>query len=318
MNRTHTLAMVAAITLGAGGAFAQVPMTNGGFETLDLFAAGALANWNNSGDDTECHIRSVGDGETPAALVRTGTYSIQIGPGGAHTFRSYNTDRLDFNTFMYFDPPISWNQGDIVVRAWYAIPASAPLSANGPAGIKLNIKGAGDPNQDNAGFDPWANEPGQTPVITGHTSGQWREYVVRWPARTPAGTGWKDEVESNSPMFFPLPPYPNRCKIVIGRFNGSATAATGTIFWDDLTITQNPPAPTACNGADVATLGGAPVPDGQLTADDIIVYLDAFFANNLAIADLTGLGGAGGPDGQLTPDDLIRFLDLFFQGCAPA
>ncbi|MGH7131163.1 MAG: GC-type dockerin domain-anchored protein [Phycisphaerales bacterium] len=315
MNVTQQIVAMAAVSVFAGVALAQVPMTNGGFETIDLGAAGALANWNNSGDDNECHLRQVGDGQQPPALVRTGTNSIQIGPSGPATFRSYNTDRLDFNTFMYFDPPISWDAGAIVVRAWYAIPASDPLSVNGPTGIRLDIKGAGSGQQNNASFDPWAAEPGTTPVVSGHTSGQWREYMVRWPARTPAGTGWKDEVEANTPMFFTIPPYPNRCKIVIGRFNGSNTAATGTVFWDDVTVSQEPGAPAACNGADVATLGGAPVPDGQLTADDIIVYLGAFFAGNVEIADLTGLGGSGGPDGQITTDDLIEFLDLFFAGC---
>ena len=316
MNATQQIVAMAAVSVFGGSVLAQTPMTNGGFETIDLNAAGALAGWNNSGNDSECHIRSVGDAELPAALVRNGQYSIQIGPSGPATFRSFNTDSLNFTTFLYNDPPISWNDADVVVRAWYAIPASAPISANCPAGIKLNIKGAGDPNQDNATFDPWAQEPNQTPVITGHTSGQWREYVVRWPARTPDGRGWKDEVEGNTPTYFTIPPYPNRVKIVVGRFNGSSTAGTGTIFWDDLTVGQeNPVVPVACNGADVATLGGAPVPDGQLTADDIIVYLGAFFAGNLSIADLTGLGGAGGPDGQISTDDLIEFLDLFFAGC---
>jgi hypothetical protein len=334
-------------------------LANGDFELNSSSSlTGGLTGWTNN-TDTAARKRTLTDSLSPPALVRTGNQSISIGPIPARppggTFFGFTTDTrnlLDPN-FNYYDVALDWWGGDTLEAiAWYAIPASDPLNelppmpwptdvpivnnnfpfppGSAPAMLKLDIKGAGNGNQNNASHDPYEFARSRELrardfLIGGHTNSQWRQYTISWKARTPDRKGWKDVTEDRSAAGeFPLPPadsppgtlgFPNRVKVTFGRFNTTTGDDTGTIFWDSLTYRQFQSGPARCNLADIATVGGTLTPDGLLTADDIIAYIGAFFANNIAVADLVTVGGNRPGDGLITADDLIYFLGQFFSPC---
>ncbi|MDP1661350.1 MAG: GC-type dockerin domain-anchored protein [Phycisphaerales bacterium] len=272
-----------------------------------------------------------------------------------HGYTTDTLDSMPPNfTFLYYDVPVSWQLGDLVWSVWFMIPADQslgepptpnwPVDANpgqdfmwpegfAPASMKIDVKGAGNGFQNNAAYDGWnfgfqRDVRAQASLQWGTTNGIWNQRTITWPARTATLQGWKDQVESNAagnyslpaPGTWPNPPagqtrWPDRAKITFGRFNPTATASGGAIYYDDFTFTQLPAGPAPCGPADVGGQGGVPGADGVLDNNDFIVFIDYFFANN-PLADRGIQGGVAGSDGSWDNNDFIVFIDQFFSGCA--
>ncbi|HYD02031.1 MAG TPA: hypothetical protein VEB22_12455, partial [Phycisphaerales bacterium] len=177
--RTMCAAVVAAAGL-TGAAFGQLgdALTNLSFE-LTWAEAGRPANarpadifgFTNNNDAAVFATNGI---------AHSGERALGIGPVAAQSFHGLTTDTLDAMppnfTFLFFDVPISWEAGDLVWSYWYMVPANEslgepptpnwPVDANpggdfvwpegfAPAAMKIDIKGAGNGNQNNAGFDGW-------------------------------------------------------------------------------------------------------------------------------------------------------------------
>jgi hypothetical protein len=241
----------------AAGAFAAPSLaqtsvfSNTGFEDVNPFSgSGEPMGWHNLSNPGQAIRRVNGDGRTPSVTARSGNACIEVKTPGSSEFRGFTTDTLNFfeTGFPYYDPIIDWNGGDIVVSGYYMIPADQPITGDF-AFIKLNTKLF---FQDYATFDPAGEAPELQ--ITGTTNGQWVRYEVRWDI-----CSMREEVNFNNEFGCNgngtpgsgcfaggLPPYPNRVKITISRFGFGNVPSSGTIFWDDMSLTQLPP--RDCNG----------------------------------------------------------------------
>ncbi len=274
--------LMAASCLGLAATMAcgqtPLPLTNGDMETVDPFAIGGNQplGWHNLSNPSEAVYRRLTDTRTPPAIVRSGERSIMLRavPSTGNppaTFRGWTTDTVNnfHPDFPFFDPVFAWGAGDVVVSGYYAVPASDPLNAEGEVvGIKLNIKLG---NQDYATLDLQSS-----PNITGHTNGQWVYYEVRFTQADIEAQVAANEMNG----FFTTPPYPDHCKIVIGRFadrpNGVTSA--GVIFWDDMSYRQEvgtPPCVVEYNG------------DGSLNPDDLGDFITDYFS----VPHIPGPGG---------------------------
>ncbi|MDX2117257.1 MAG: GC-type dockerin domain-anchored protein [Planctomycetota bacterium] len=282
------LRTLSAFTLAclAAPALAQTPgpLTNSSFEQLNPFSAsGEPVAWHNLSNPLQCIRRTNGDGISPAITARTGTACVEIKAPTAG-FRGWTTDTLDFSTFLFYDPAFTWGGGDIIVSGWYNIPASQPISGDA-CGIKLNVKYG---NQDYGTYDPFGF-PAPGPQITGHTNGEWRYWEVRWTqAQIEASVA-----DGESKGYFQTPPYPDHCKITLGRFGYAPPS--GTIFWDDIQFTQVSACPADFNG------------DGFLDFTDFDDFVGSFEAGN-ATSDFNG-------DGFLDFTDFDAFVAAFEAGC---
>ncbi len=225
-----------------------LPLTNPSFETRNPFSIDdEPLGWHNLSSPADVTRRTVGDGGPIFPTPRTGQSVIAIGTPGNSDFRGFTTDTLNFFLpgLPYYDPVFDWNGGDIVVTGWYNIPVADAIEGDS-ASIKLNVKLF---FQDYATLDPWGEAGPMT--IQGHTNGQWEFFEARWPIAS-----IREEVIFNDTFGCGgtgdpctgcfsscLPPYPERCKIVIGRFGFGGAPSRGTIYWDDVTYAQVPPTP---------------------------------------------------------------------------
>jgi hypothetical protein len=250
-------------------------------------------------------------GTAGAITPHTGERLIEfLPPGDGNDFRSLNTDLRNFFTpgFPFYDPIFDYVGGHVVVEGYYLIPADAPLVGQ-VAGIKLNAKGAGDVNQDNATLDPW--DPNAPAVaISGDTGGQWYFYRSVFCIED-LYRRVEDNVAAGE---FTLPPNPSRIKITIGRWSPVPGPVSGTIYWDDITFTQlavGEPCPEPFAGPVgtppcVADFNG----DGILNPDDLSEFITCFFLQ----LQFPGFCPAGdfNQDTLLNPDDLSEFITTFF------
>jgi hypothetical protein len=334
ISRAGLMSVVAGVLLCAvASAQLSDPLQNPSFELAwneatpprspNARPGGVFGFTNNN--DTAAQRRVIGDGLSPTAVARTGTKSISLGSVPFGNFYGYTTDTLDSMppnfTFLYYDLPISWLEGDLEWSVWYNIPASTPLAALppepwpstagpfawpanfAPFSMKIDVKGAGNGFQNNASKDGWdlaakKQIEARSLLIGGTTNGQWQQFSVRWPARTSDGKGWKDAVEaiSTDPVFgfslpspgtWPNPPigqvrWPDRAKVTFGR------------WFPEL-------------------FGG---PGGQATGT---IFLDDWTFRQLPAgpalcgpADIGGEGGAEGGDGTLDNNDFIVYIGYFF------
>jgi len=313
MNATQsnwrTIAGAAAVTLFAGLALAQTPcpapdncITNPSFEDANPFNAAEPAGWHNLSSPANVRLRTLTDGLTPPAVVRTGQASLELNsPPSATDFRGATTDTVNFFAagFPFYDPAYDWSSAtDIRISGWYYIPSNDPITGQ-VVGIKVNAKSGSDApaanrNQDWATLDPWG---GEAPTISGHTNNEWMYYEAYW-----SFADLETEVSDNADLgFFPYPQYsPGRFKLTIGRWSPDAGVATGTIFWDDIKIeyVSSGPICPAC-AADYDGNGGV---DGG----DLAAFFTDFEAGE-ACADVDGNGGVDG-------GDLGFFFMVFEQG----
>jgi len=306
------IALVAglAVTL-AGQTMAQsVPNQNPSFELTGFTAGGVRAYSNNS--DAEARARTATDGLLPAVTPRTGLRCIELQAPIGSTFVGYTTDIRDFFTsgFPFFDVNFDYDGGDVVIRGWYRIPADSAVNftrndlgdvtAGAPAAISLNVKGARDPNQNNASLDPWTVQDAFVDrLIFGHTDGEWREYVSVWTIadiRARFLTNGFDPIVDGKP---------NRIKITIGRFGYGTTDVQGTIFWDDITYQQLPAVVNTCF-VDFNS-------DGFLNQEDLGGFLTAFLDESVPSGP-SGTNAAPCP-GEPAPYDTLGYAADYNRDC---
>ncbi len=251
--RVISLSLILAAAAGASAQAQTVgPLSNASFETRNPFSgSGEPTGWHNLSNPNQAKRRTNTDGQFPTVTARTGLACVEIDTPGNGDFRGWTTDTLNFAApgFPYYDPAYDWAGGDIVVTGWYMIPADSPIVGD-YAAIKLNVKRN---NQDYDSLDTFFNGP----RVQGHTNGQWVQYSVTWTqASIHEGVNYNDTfgcggTGAPGSGCFPggLPPYPNHCKITIGRFGFNTPASSGVIFWDDITFAQVVPGcPADFNG----------------------------------------------------------------------
>jgi hypothetical protein len=309
-----TLFSVTCVAALAGTAFAQTPcpsvdncVTNPSFEDSNPFNAGEPKGWHNLSNPNEVFRRRVGDGllppfaavGTPGALTpRSGEWVAAVGADGEVGFRGFTTDTRNFFVagFPFYDPIFNWEgegSGDVVVSGYYMIPAESPIVGS-PFGVKLNNKFG---NQDYATLDAWGERPES--VVSGHTNGQWTYFETRWSL-----ADIQAEVTANfNEGYFPLPPYPNHLKIVLGRF-APDVGATGVVYLDDVYFQQVPATPPCAWAADgcFADYNN----DGGIDGDDVIAFFADWDAGNIC-ADGDASTGVDG-------DDVIAFFGAWDAG----
>ncbi|GAB5496017.1 MAG: hypothetical protein Phyf2KO_10970 [Phycisphaerales bacterium] len=257
--KTMTAACCLVMTSGAA---AQNLIHNPSFETV---VSSDPEGW---GFFNTARLRSVGDGLNPAAVVRTGSNSIEF-PSGAD-FVGATTNVFNPSTLMFFDPEYVWQGGDVTVSGWYYIPSDEPLTAN--AGIKLEFR------RENSSIATAFEELS----ITGDTNDEWVQFEM---------TVTDQQMMDAAGDF---PPFAVSVSVLPLRF-GSA-ASTGTIFWDDLELTQ---------GSDVCLpdVNG----DGMVTPTDFTAWINAF-NNNEPECDQNG-------DGSCSPTDFTAWINNYNNGC---
>ena len=285
-------ALAGAATTGVAclTAHAQTPcplptncVSNPSFEQRDQFSsAGDPVGWHNLSNPTDSKRRVIGDAFSPPAVARTGTASISLSTPGNSAFRGMTTDWRNFTVpgFPFYDPAFDYvNGGDIVVSGWYYIPSSAPITGD-RCFIKLNVKRG---NQDYAAFDP----PGRgipELLIQGDTNNEWRRYEIRWTRADIEA----DLLFNQDQGYFTMPPYPNHLKIVLSRFGFGNAPSSGVIFWDDITMIQEPAASACGCAADYNA-------DGGVDGGDI----EGFFTDwesGVGCSDVNQDGGIDGSD----------------------
>jgi hypothetical protein len=163
--------------------------------------------------------------------------------------------------YPFFDPAFDYNQGDVVVTAWYMIPDGQDLVGD-TGGIKIEVKYG---NYDLATFDPWG---GAGPTITGTTHGVWTQWSVTF-SKAAIQQQYECNVGIQQNCFCngcePAIP-PTHCKITPARFSGDGTPSSGVIYWDDITYMQLPA--SHCGTADFNC-------DGAIGTD---ADIESFFA----------------------------------------
>jgi hypothetical protein len=290
-------------------------LQNGGFEQLCQFGCGCngpfAEGWHSPGCDTIALRRFVGDGGSPAifpvgtpnALTpHAGVAAYEIGTRGTGGFEGIHTDTINFcycdqtcqtscaPPFPFFDPAFDYNGGDVVVSAWYMIPANAPLTGDA-AGIKVQVKTL---NQPVATIEDLS--------ITGHTNGQWQQMTVVFTrdeiqAHYECNTGVRPDCGCSC---VPLSPLPNRVSITLFRFAGDGTTTSGSIYWDDVTYVQLPPG-SQCGSADFDC-------DGDVGTDADIEAFFACLAGNCPPAPCTSTADFDGDGDTGTDADIEAFF----------
>ncbi len=267
MTTRFILSAVAAMALAAPALAQTNLLYNPGFEIVGAPpSATGPQGWRGFNFS---RYRTMDDGLGPI-LVRTGIASIELasGTGPTNDFGGYTTDVFNPDTLMYFNPPIEFPGGDVTVSGWYAIPTDQPLTGAN-AGIKLEFR-----RENSSVFMPVEHL-----TINGHTGGEWLQMQF---------TVTNAELEA---VFQQFPPGPTMVSVLPIRF-GSSTA-TGTIFWDDLSLTQAAACPCDWNQS------------GTLNSQDFFDFLTSFFADS---ADFN-------TDGLTNSQDFFDFLTCFFAGC---
>ncbi len=227
--------LVAACGMAAQGQ-TPGPLTNGSFETQNPFNSNEPRGWHNASNPSQAVYRkSPTDGLTPTAIMRTGTRSIMLRPvpgSGNDTVRAWTTDVQNFFVpgFPFYDPYYAQGAGNVVVRGYYAIPATDPISdTRENVGMRLDLKLG---NQNFASKDIHENT-----LINGHTNGAWVFFEAVFSEADIA-----QRVADSAANGFPLPPgtYVDHCKITLSRFANFPEGVTsnGVIFWEDMTYQQ--------------------------------------------------------------------------------
>src|SRR5690606_24098752 len=186
--------------------------------------------------------RTVGDGLTPAVTPRTGNACIELVGDGQTDFSAFTTDVFDAVNLINYNPELAVPSGDVTASGWYMIPADRPITSG--AGIKLEFR------RENSSI--WDTVEIRT--ITGHTNGEGVHFSIDVSSDflDPANHGGDPPSQvSVLPLFF-----------------APGGTETGTIFWDDMELTQGP---SPC------VLEGDLNNDDVVDVFDLLAYLDVWF-----------------------------------------
>ncbi|MCA9273437.1 MAG: hypothetical protein KDA31_10355 [Phycisphaerales bacterium] len=257
------LALTACCLTLAPAAVAQNLVFNPSFESNDGTLPDGWGKFNTA------RMRTIGDGLTPATVTHSGSVSIEF-PSGTD-FSGFTTNVFNPMTLEFFDPPYVWQGGDVTVTGWYYIPSDMPLTAN--AGIKLEFR------RDNSSIATSF----ETLSITGHTNNQWVQFSM---------TITDQQMMDAAGAF---PPFATSVTVLPLRFG--ASSSTGTIFFDDIELTQGAEEPC------LADTNG----DGIVSPADFSAWVAAF--NSMSAAcDQNG-------DGICSPADFSAWVSNFNAGC---
>ena len=296
---TRCVALAALALAGAAQAQTPLPLSNTSFENPNIFNPVEPAGWHNLSSPTRALWREIGDSDSPAAVARTGTHSIELRADNNGGFLGFTTDTTNWfaPNQPFYDPVFRWLEGDVIVSGYYYVPSSNPILGD-RAGIKLNPKLN---NQDYGAKEALVIDE-TAPTNT------WTYFELRWPIHELRN----NVLNLNLPgacgrpagcFDVPLPPnYPERIKILFCRYAPDGTLTGGSIFWDDVAFRQ------AC-----ATDLNA---DGFVDDTDFVIFAQAYDSFTCPGTPLDGEGCPGdfNIDGFVDDTDFVIFAqsyDLF-------
>ncbi len=234
MKRLATCVSAIALACTASHvAWAQYPgLFNGSFET-QAFSPLRAKGWRHF---PPTQRRTAGDGFLPAAIVRTGSFSLETPSGEVLS----GFDTAIFVDAMVsdqtYDPVYSYGCGPAMYSVWIAIPATHPLTVQ-RAGLKFEPRRANNSMYES--FERFLVGP-ESFGGTGHTNGQWVQISA---TLTQADFEWKFNFYNDTAPFdgigVPHPDFPNRMSLVNFRFGDPFAGEMGTIFWDDAEFSQH-------------------------------------------------------------------------------
>lgn len=284
MGSTMRMASVSVLTalglaVGSAGAGGDELLFNGGFEEPNPDFPSMPFGWSGINVGASEWV----DVNDPGAFVRTGSRAIRLDPatGPGDRFQAWTTNLFTPAGDDLFDPNIVYLGGDVHVSGYYFVPEGDVLQDT-IVGMKLEFR------REPPNFSIWASFEFALPEA--ETGGLWApfEFVVTDDMMLAVGD---------------FPPDPTSVSILPFRFFGgefgAGTSPTGTVFMDDLSVTQGDGGP--CNVADFAE------PFGTLDFFDVLAFLDAFSAMDQA-ADLVD-------DDTWNFFDVQAFLTAFSGGC---
>lgn len=270
-------ALIAAQATALAGGDAN-RLFNPGFEEPDPDFPSLPLGWNGINFDADGYV----DINDPGAFVRTGDKAIRLTPatGDADRFKALTTNIFRPDGSDLFDPDFVYLGGDLVVSGYYLVPEGEVIQDT-IVGVKLELR------REPPNFSIWSAFEFALPDDS--TGGQWEPFSFTVTDDMILAVG-------------DFPPEPTSVSVLPFRFFGGAfgpgTSPTGTVYMDDLSVTQG----TIDCPADLAE------PFGTLNFFDVLAYLTAFNTGDVS-ADLAE------PFGTLNFFDALAYLTAFNTGC---
>jgi hypothetical protein len=281
--RNHRACRTVACVLGAASAAAwagdENRLFNPGFEQANPDMPSLPLGWSGINVGADEWV----DANDPGAMVHSGEHAIRLDPAASEgeRFQGWTTNIFTPAGDDLYDPDYTYLGGDVHVSGFFLVPEGETLQDT-IVGIKLEFR----------------REPPNFSV--------WGSFEFAFPANTTGGFWMPFEFIVTDAMIKAVgdfPPDPTSVTILPFRFFGGdfgpGTSPTGTVFIDDLRVTQGSGGP--CSDADFVE------PFGVLDFFDVQAFLNAFSAHD-AGADLNG-------DGLFDFFDVQNYLNLFSAGC---
>lgn len=252
---------------------------NPGFEIDNPFT-GLPQGWNGINMDSDDYV----DISDMGAFVRSGSRSIRLTPasGDADRFKGFSTNLFLPDGSDLYDPDYEYLGGDVTVSGWYLVPEGEVIQDT-VVGVKLEFR------REPPNFSIYTSFEFNLPAAS--TGGEWIpfEFVVTDSMMLAVGD---------------FPPYATSVSVLPFRFFGGdfgpGTSPTGTVFMDDLCLTQG--GLPGCSPADVAE------------PYDVLNFFDvsAFIASYNAQEDSADLAA---PFGVWNFFDVSEYIAQYNAGC---